>query len=142
MILSFLTSAIGGSLIGQLGSFANKFISIHEKKVDNAHELKLQHLNQQTRGMELESEAAIAGVNASTSIRNASYAHDSAVGESYRWVNAVLRLTRVVLTIGLIGITAFIVWKFFALKLGVTVAMEVIALTSMAVSWWFGDRRK
>ncbi|MBU2532389.1 MAG: hypothetical protein KKB37_06590, partial [Alphaproteobacteria bacterium] len=70
---------------------------------------------------------------------HASLAAEAAIGDSYRWVNAVRGLTRPFLTLLLWLITAWVFLGSGAAARGEIVETATFAATA-ATLWWFGDR--
>lgn len=134
-------TGILGTLVGKVAGYFEKKQELEIMKESYKHELALQELNISARAQELESEAAIAEMNNAASMRSASYEHDASYGKPYRWVITLLRLVRPMLTIMLIILTGVL---FFQLSEAGQdeIASQVIFLTGMAISWWFGDRYK
>lgn len=135
-----------GSVVSGLFKWLDRKAEAQQRKADRDHEYRMQELQIKARSAETEQELAIIGAETSREQLTASYKHDSSVGQSYRWVAAVLRLVRPVLTFVLIGLTA---WLYH--KLGTDAVIDGIAIkgyivqtivytTSAAVLWWFGDR--
>ena len=93
------------------------------------------------RSEELESEHAIALVQADADIKTASYAHDASYGPVTPIIASVLRFVRPVLTFGLLGFAGYV---FISVSENPTIVRElsnqIMFLTTTAVAWWFGDR--
>ncbi len=70
---------------------------------------------------------------------SASMTAEAAIGDSYRWVNAVRALTRPTLTVLLWGITGAVFLKADAAGQTGIVDTATFAATA-ATLWWFGDR--
>jgi hypothetical protein len=70
---------------------------------------------------------------------SASLAEDAAIGESYKWVNAVRALTRPALTVLLWGMTGAVFLGADAAGQSGIVDTATFAATA-ATLWWFGDR--
>lgn len=143
-----LQAVLLGSGAGLLGSLLTEGMSIWRysaetkaRQMTYEHEKDLIKLQQAGRKEELESELAIADLAADESVRVASYQHDAQSGQTSVWVNNTLRLVRPILTLMLIGLTTFIAATFDDMSME-KFANQVITLTSMSVSWWFGDRGK
>jgi|TARA_R110002096_G_scaffold221598_2_gene410465 hypothetical protein len=141
-------AALTGGATGIFGSVISKGLSIWQfkeevksKKVDYEHETVLFELQLASRRSEMESEQAIVNVAAEKSVRVASYKHASNVGETSVWVNNVLRLVRPVLTLLMVGLTAYVASNFEVVTQK-ELAAQIIAITSMCFAWWFGDRTK
>ena len=146
-MIETLTSALLGGGTGLLGTIIGKvfgWLEAKEKrenlKLEHAQEVRLLELQMQGRAQESESELALAQVNASAAMKTASYQHDQAAGESYKWVAATLRMVRPTLTVMLIIITGSIVFVLPDVGAVTDVTNQVVYLTTMAVAWWFGDR--
>jgi len=142
---TILTALLGGST-GILGTVIGKVATYFERKQDMemrlaefAHEARLQEMQMASDQLERESEQAIQEMATYQATRAQSYKHDDAYGKPYRWVITLLRLVRPLLTVLLIALTAVL---FFNLDQGGKndIAQQVIFLTGMAISWWFGDR--
>ena len=146
MVMETILTALLGGGTGILGTVIGKVATYFEKKQDMemrlaefAHEARLQEMQMASDQLERESEQAIQEMATYASTRKASYQHDDSYGKPYRWVITVLRLVRPFLTVLLIALTTLI---FFNLAEGDRdeVASQVVFLTGMAISWWFGDR--
>lgn len=146
-MMELLFSALFGGATGLLGTLLGKvfgWLELRERRkslvLEQAHELALFDRQAQLRRAEMESEQAIAETAAWASGRVASYAHDMAAGESYRWVAAALRLTRPVLTLMLLALTLWVFLAVADLGMRAELVTQIVYLTSMAIAWWFGDR--
>lgn len=142
-----LFSALFGGATGLIGTLVGKvfgWLELREKArtlaLEQAHELALFDRQAALRRTEMESEAAIADTAAWQAGRVASYQHDMAAGETYKWVAAVQKLTRPILTFALIGLTLWVFLRVADLGIQSDIVNQVIYLTAMAVAWWFGDR--
>lgn len=141
--MELLASLIGGPVLGALGSFVSNavgaFIDLKKQAQQNAHEIRLHELNLQARQAEQEHEAAIAEWQGRAEMMQASYAHDAGAGPTYKWVAAILRLVRPVLTFTLMALTA---WFFNEGAIGQEeMVRQVVFFLGVAITWWFGDRR-
>ena len=147
MLLGPLTG-IAGSAIGTLTKWLEHRQRMAELDRQQAHELKLQQLNIQARGQELEQEALIAQTQAHADAMAASYRHDASAGQTHKWVASALRLMRPLFTLILIVLAGVI--YFFASPVDLVdgksvrehVALTVIYLAEVAVTWWFADRAR
>jgi len=146
---SLIASLIGGPITGLLGSafgIFGKWMEARERRKDReleqAHELKLQQLNIQARGQELEQESLIAERQASADMLAASYRHDASFGEAHRWVVDVLRLMRPLFTIMLIMLTGIIFWKASDGAAQHKIIATILYMTEVALTWWFADRAR
>ena len=145
--LGLIGSVLTGGATGLVGSLLSKGIGLFEahqrrkdRELDFAHELKLLDKQAELRTAETENELAIANAETAASLREASYAHDSSLGNPHRWVVDTLRMVRPVLTLFLLTLVAGIYFTTddFAMKAGVI--ESVLFMASSAVTWWFGDR--
>ncbi|MFC3231258.1 hypothetical protein ACFOGJ_28680 [Marinibaculum pumilum] len=146
-MIEMLFSALFGGATGLIGTLVGKvfgWLELREKRktlvLEQAHELALFDRQAELRQTELESERVLAETEAWRSARVASYSHDGAAGESYRWVAAVLRLVRPALTLTLLLLTGWVVMRVTDLGLRAEVSSQIVYLAAMAVAWWFGDR--
>ena len=147
MILGPVTG-LAGSLLGAGVKWLEHRQRMAELDRQQAHELRLQKLNIEARGQELEQEALIAQTQAHADAMAASYRHDASAGQTYPWVASILRLMRPLFTLLLIGLAGAI--YFAALPgdevegrpLREHVALTVLYLAEVAVTWWFADRAR
>lgn len=146
-IFDFLTSILTGGATGLLGMILTAIIKwgeakqrLAERKLDYEHELALQELAMKTRGMELESEQAIADIEATQAMRTGSYEHDRGYGRASQWVVNILRLVRPALTLGLIALTGVIFFSLWNDEQRQQIVEMVNYATSAAIVWWFGAR--
>ncbi len=140
-VLSGGATGILGSVIGTVGRFLEKKQELRKMEMEFSQELKLQELQISARSEELESEHAIALVQADADIKTASYAHDASYGPVTPIIASVLRFVRPVLTFGLLGFAGYV---FISVSENPTIVRElsnqIMFLTTTAVAWWFGDR--
>lgn len=127
-------AGVVGSVIGKAAGYFEKKQEMESRREEYAHELKLLELQMKDASEARENEVAMEA-------RKASYQHDASAGETYRWVATVLRLVRPVLTVVLLILTAIIYTKATE-AVRADIAAQVIFLTGMTISWWFGDRYK
>lgn len=157
--MGFLASLIGGPIVGIFGSLISGFMSIYERKQklderreEMSHELKLQEMNINARGKELESEALIAHTQAVAESLAASYQHDASYGPIGQIAATVLRFVRPALTFLLLGLVGSIYFTMpegkiaqpdgVVTTLGEMVIFKIMFLSEVAVTWWFLDRRR
>lgn len=145
-IMGLAASAAGGGLFGIVGTALGRVAGIFEQREYHAHERALwahqQVMQDALRAAERESDRAAleqVGAEGRWAGLDASVKADAAIGESYRWVNAVRGLTRPVLTFALWAITAFIFVQADASGRGQIIETSTFAATA-ATLWWFGDR--
>jgi len=146
-------SSIGGAVTGVLGSIIGRGFQIWEQKERRkdrvlefeqerakwSHEKELATMQHTMHLEEIEAESAAASELKSWDGLTSSINASASIGESYKWVNAVLSLTRPVLTVGLIGCATGV----GVLAGGDTLnrsAASFAYLATAAVLWWFGDR--
>jgi len=146
---SLIAALVGGPITGLLGSafgIFGKWMEARERRRDRelemAHELKLQQLNIQARGQELEQESLIAERQAAADMLTASYRHDASFGQADRWVVDTLRLMRPLFTITLIVMTGIIFFKTADGELQRRIVATVLYMTEVALTWWFADRAR
>lgn len=146
-IFDFLTSILTGGATGLLGiifTAVSRWFEAKQRMAERAqdykHELALQQLAMQTRGMELESEQAIADIEATQAMRTGSYDHDRGYGRASQWVVNILRLVRPALTLGLITLTGLIYFSLDNASQRQDVIEMVSYATTAAIVWWFGAR--
>ena len=150
-----LITTLLGPVTGLVGSAVTSWFKEREakaaleaKKLDQAHELVLLDKHAAIRGVEMENERAIAEVDAMARGVAASYQHDMAsAGKSYAWAEAIKTLTRPVLTLLLIALSAAIYFTIDPLVSSINdmqqhIVYSVLFLTEVAVTWWFADRAR
>ena len=144
IIASVLTggaTGILGSLVGTVGRFLEKKQKLKEMTLQFDQEFKLQELQITSRKEELESEKAIAEMEALAEMKSASYAHDASYGPTTVFISSMLRFVRPILTFLLLSFTGYIFWQ---VRENPTIVHELsnqmMFLTTTAVAWWFGDR--
>lgn len=118
-----------GAILGGLGSVINTGLSIYQQKQQN-------EADEKRRSDEFE----MAKINATRDTQIASYTNESNSGQASQWIIDVLRLVRPTITLySLILVTLF--W-FVANDVDkALIITSVLDIASMAVAWWFGDRR-
>lgn len=137
-----IIEALLGVITGGIGSWVSKGLGLLEKKQDYEHELRLQEMQMRARQSETENELAIAQEASFAGMRQASYEHDIAAGETSRWVNNTLRMVRPVLTL-LLVLLVWAIWMTLAREDGYLqkqIVDGVLFMASAALAWWFGDR--
>lgn len=146
-----LTGIITG-MIGTLFNGGMDYVKgrqeLEKAKLDHKHELDLVDRQAKRQGDENEHELAITSLNVQSQTLMASYAHDSSIGDSYKWVNALVKLFRPALTLALAGM----VYLFYTNGTIDQVYLDGSAMTARsyivftvcegfaaALVWWFGD---
>jgi hypothetical protein len=166
-ITGILGSAASGGVFGFLGSAVGAafkyFQTRQQQKFEEkkwAHELCLIDREHERSREEDEHELAVISQQGAWSGLETSIQAETAVGETYKWVNAIKALYRPVLTTGLV-IVAYIIFNDLLavmtgngadiLAPGVFTPAEakdllvynvnsLIFSASTAIVWWFGDR--
>ena len=136
-------SAAGGGLFGLVGTALGRVAGFFEtrqrlqhERERWSHETALLELQQKARAQETEAELALAETSGRWAGLEASMQAEAAIGESYRWVNAVRGVTRPALTL-LLWLIAGMIW-LGAARASIT---ETAAFAATAATlWWFGDR--
>jgi hypothetical protein len=148
-MIEILTTVFGGPIVGVLGSVVSGVVGYFEKqqqiesdRVRFAHEAHLLEKHIAARGQELESERDIAAISADASMLRGSYRHDASYGDTGPIVNSILRLVRPILTIALIGLVAALVIAQDQTLDRQGIALKVLFLCEVAITWWFADRRR
>lgn len=110
-IIGMSASAAGGGLFGLLGTTLGRVAGFFEKRQSIAHEERrwqhettLVELQQKTAMQAAKTALDQAHVDGSWDGLSASLAAQAAIGESYKWVNAIRSLTRPSLTLLLWGL--------------------------------------
>ncbi|MEM7638876.1 MAG: hypothetical protein AAF269_07415 [Pseudomonadota bacterium] len=145
-IIGMSASAAGGGLFGLLGTTLGRVAGFFEKRQSIAHEERrwqhettLVELQQKTAMQAAKTALDQAHVDGSWDGLSASLAAQAAIGESYKWVNAIRSLTRPSLTLLLWGIATLIWFSADSAAQANIVETATFAATA-ATLWWFGDR--
>lgn len=152
-VLGTLVSGLFGGGVGLIGTVIGKvfgWLELKEKNkalaISNEHELKLLSMELADRNAEREHEAEVASVAADTTVRSASYSHDSTLRNVYRWVDSARAMVRPTLTVLAFSLLAYTIYlgavhfgDFGAYKQALDQA-NFLAVT--AYVWWFGSRDK
>ena len=125
-----------GSIAGRVANFFEAKQKLKEKQLDYEHELKLHNLNAQERSADRESEERMLESVEEVKAMGISMQHDTSYGDSWlRWVRPSLTVLLMILT----------TIVYMTIPDDVTksdISLQIIYLTSVAVSWWFADRSK
>ena len=145
-IIGLAASAAGGGVFGLAGTVIGRIAGVIERRQDNAlaqarwrHEAALMELQMKARASELAGQESLAQTAGAWQGLPASIAAEAAIGDSYRWVNAVRALTRPLLTLLLWLITVLVYFGAAAEAKASIVETATFAATA-ATLWWFGDR--
>lgn len=145
-VIGLAASAASGGLFGLVGTALGRVANFFERRQDQAHERarwghegELLKLQMQASREETEAELALAETAGSWEGLRASMMAEAAIGESYRWVNAVRGLTRPALTFCLWAISTAIWFQADAAGRDAITETATFAATA-ATLWWFGDR--
>lgn len=151
-----IISLVAGALTGGGFSLFTKGIDMFDRhlrdkreltsrQADYAHELVLLSKQDELAAAERESELEIAVVNSQATTLSASYQHDASYGPVSQTVSNILRFFRPALTLLLLIVSVWGVHKLIAsgnadAALIATSVDSLLYLTTLAISWWFGDR--
>lgn len=143
---SLLDSGLTGGVFGLLGNVAGKVLGLFEakqafaqKKEEWGHEERVLDMQAKAKAAETEQTLAVTAASGSWGGLSESLKAESAIGDSYAWVNAVRALVRPALTLSL---SSFLCLAFFATdgaaRSAISESLVFAAVT--AIVWWFGDR--
>lgn len=145
-IIGLAASAAGGGVFGLVGTVIGRIAGVVERRQDNAqerarwqHEAALMTFQVQAREAELAGQESLSHTAGAWQGLAASIAAEAAIGDSYKWVNAVRALTRPLLTLLLWLITILVYFGAAAEAKASIVETATFAATA-ATLWWFGDR--
>lgn len=145
-IAGLAASAAGGGLFGLIGTVIGRAAGVIEARQAQAqerarwaHEGEMLKLQMQAKAAGAEMSLRQAETTGAWAGLSASMAAEAAIGESYRWVNAVRALTRPVLTVLLWAITGAVFLGADQAGRDGIVETATFAATA-ATLWWFGDR--
>lgn len=145
-IIGLAASAAGGGVFGLVGTVIGRIAGVVERRQDNAqerarwqHEAALMTLQVQAREAELAGQERLSHTAGAGQGLAASMAAEAAIGDSYKWLNAVRALTRPLLTLLLWLITILVYFGASAEAKASIVETATFAATA-ATLWWFGDR--
>ncbi len=145
-IIGLAASAAGGGVFGLIGTVIGRIAGLFERRQENAqeqarwkHEAALMELQMKARASELAGQESLAQTAGAWQGLASSMAAEAAIGDSYRWVNAIRALTRPLLTLLLWLITSLV--YFSAAEDAQTNIVETATFAATAATlWWFGDR--
>lgn len=145
-IAGLAASAAGGGLFGLVGTAIGRVANLFETRQAQAHErarwlheMEMRKLHAEGESAAREADLRKTEASGAWAGLSASMAAEAAVGESYKWVNAVRALTRPTLTVLLWGITGAIF--FGADQAGQAGIADTASFAATAATlWWFGDR--
>lgn len=139
-------SAAGGGLFGLVGTALGRVAGFFEtrqrlqhERERWSHETALLELQQKARAQETEAELALAETSGRWAGLEASMQAEAAIGESYRWVNAVRGVTRPALTL-LLWLIAGMIWLGADMAARASITETAAFAATAATLWWFGDR--
>lgn len=145
-IAGLAASAAGGGLFGLVGTAIGRIAGLVEFRQAQAHErarwtheTDMQKLRIEADAAGREADLRKAEASGAWAGLSASMAAEAAIGESYKWVNAVRALTRPTLTVLLWGITGAVFLGADEAGQAGIVDTATFAATA-ATLWWFGDR--
>ncbi|KCZ58958.1 hypothetical protein [Hyphomonas chukchiensis] len=145
-IAGLAASAAGGGIFGLIGSVIGRAAGLVERRQEQAQErARWEHearmLDAQMRAKQQASEADLRLEDVAGGWRGleASLAAEAAIGESYKWVQAVRGVMRPFLTLLLWLIIGMVFFGSGAAARGEIVETATFAATA-ATLWWFGDR--
>ncbi|MEO1965444.1 hypothetical protein [Hyphomonas sp.] len=145
-IAGLAASAAGGGLFGLVGTVIGRIAGVVEARQAQAqerarwvHEAEMQKLRVEADAAGRVADLRQTETSGAWTGLSASLAAEAAIGESYKWVNAVRALTRPVLTVLLWGITGAVFLGADEVGQAGIVDTATFAATA-ATLWWFGDR--
>jgi len=145
-LIGLAVSAAGGGVFGLVGTVIGRAAGYAERRQDQAqerarwaHEAALADLQMRAASAATEAQVRLADMAGAWRGLAASMEAEAAIGDSYRWVNAVRGLTRPVLTLTLWGITGLVYLGAEAAARDAIIDTTTFAATA-ATLWWFGDR--
>lgn len=151
--------ALAGIILGLVGSAITQTTSVftlrEQRKLEVAkmaheaagwtHEKEMMKLASQGEVAQLEMEVVLTQVRETFNGLKASMAEMASTAKgAHKWSRTVSTLMRPIMTLILVGFTIYWAWLSGAFVDGVDAGEKavigIIELSSMAVSWWFGDR--
>lgn len=145
-MIGLAASAAGGGVFGLAGTVIGRAAGLFERRQDNsqerarwAHEAAMLEARMREAAAATEGQTRLAEAAGAWRGLAASMEAEAAIGDSYRWVNAVRGLTRPLLTLLLWLITGLVYLGAGSDERGTIVETATFAATA-ATLWWFGDR--
>lgn len=145
-MIGLAASAAGGGVFGLVGTVIGRVAGLVERRQDNsqerarwAHEAAMLEVRMRETAAATEGQTRLADAAGAWRGLAASMEAEAAIGDSYRWVNAVRGLTRPLLTLLLWLITGLVYLGAAPEARGMIVETATFAATA-ATLWWFGDR--
>lgn len=140
LLLSGGATGILGSLFTSVMGVVKMWQEREDKKLQYAHEVRLQEMQLESMKAETERELLIAEQHASSAAMTASIQHDSGLEGVSGWVKDFRASFRPFATLFLMVLTALIFFSTDDVTLRHMVTEAVIFCTIAAISWWFGSR--
>jgi hypothetical protein len=146
--MGILELLLGGGVTGLFGSIITQVMGVWKgaedrknRKLDYAHELKLQEMQLASLKEETEREVLIASEQGQSAAFVASYNHAAlGIDKAAPWAINVLQLFRPGITAFLIICTMLIYFTTTDPELAAVITHAIIYGAVMALSWWFSDR--
>jgi hypothetical protein len=150
IILSLLTggaTGIIGSAIGKFFGFLKSREDRATQAMNNKHVERLHELTLSSEASERESEERIASTAAAVQMQAGSHKHDASYGSVGLRSATALRFVRPIITFALIGLVA-VFWFTIGMDnelidgnaMKTQIISTVLYITTVAITWWFGDR--
>jgi hypothetical protein len=140
-IIGLAASAAGGGVFGLVGTVIGRIAGVVERRQDNAqerarwqHEAALMTLQVQAREAELAGQERLSHTAGAWQGLAASMAAEAAIGDSYKWVNAVRALTL------LLWLITILVYFGASAEAKASIVETATFAATAATLWWFGDR--
>lgn len=146
-LLGGVTSLLSGGLLGTIGTIGTGILEYHKTKQKNAQDLAVMAAQLEVVKATGHNDEVIEALK----VMSGSYENDKATyGEKPGMVDTIRGLTRPALTAYLVIISTILgLWAFKRVTFAETI-MEIakgciemcLFLTSVSVTWWFGERAK
>lgn len=145
-LIGLAASAAGGGAFGLAGTVIGRLAGYFERRQDHAqerarwrHETAIAELTMRAKAEAAAADERLAETAGAWAGLSASLQAEAAIGESYRWVNAVRALTRPLLTL-LLWLIIGLVWLGADAADRASIVETTTFAATAATLWWFGDR--
>jgi hypothetical protein len=151
-LLSLFTSPILGGVVGFLGSWLTKREERKTLQINLTHTVTMAELNHRNKINELKAEGDIADIVVQGEAFKSSQTHGN-TNSGVKWVDGVRSLMRPLITTYLLAIASYLGYALSSMVGGLDslnpseilalykeIVLSLLALTNLAISWWFGSR--
>lgn len=140
-LTSLLGNVASGGVLGLVGTLFSGVLSYFQAKQQHGFRMDEMQLEAQVSAAQAAGQVAVAREAGAAAAFTGSQAAEASIGATYPWVNAVRALTRPVLTLLYIVLTAIIFFTTADATMKQFVIENIVWTGSGCTVWWFGSRQ-